>query len=485
MSTSLFNSLGTAAHALDVFQQAMGVVQNNVMNASTPGYVTQTLNLTANAYQLNSGLDGGVSASNTEDSRNQFAEQSVWSQNQGLGAAQAQSSSLSALQSFFDVSGKSGIPAGLSSLYSAFSAWSSNPTDSTAQTQVISAAQQVIQQFNQTANNISQLETQTNQQLGSTVDQINQLTSKIVAINVQIRSGGRSDPGLQAQLYNDLEQLSNYSTISVQLEGDGTASVLMNGQIPLAIGTSQTQLQVAYPSSAGAANPSAPPDAHIVTSAGQDVTAQVGQGGQLGGLVQFRNKTIPSLIGDQTQQGSLNQLAQTVADRVNTLLTSGQISSGPPAVPGVAMFTYTAGSATTVASSLALTSGASGISASNLAAIEPGPPAVANGIASQLAQLANPTNSADMLNNMSYTGFYGSIAADIGSQASTASDAQTNETQLLNQAQSMRSQLSGVSLDQQAAKLQEYEQDYQASAQLITVVNSMTSTLITMMQNSP
>jgi len=484
MSSSLFSSISTAAHALDVFQQAMGVVQNNVTNASTPGYVTQTLNLTANAYQVNTGLDGGVSASNTEDARNQFAEKSVWNQNQALGAAQAQSSSLSTLQSFFDVSGKSGIPAGLSSLYSAFSAWSSNPADSTAQTQVISAAQQVSQQFNQAASNIGQLETQTNQQLGSTVNQINQITSKIVAINVQIRNGGSNDPGLQAQLYNNLEQLSNYSTISVQIENDGTASVLMNGQIPLAIGTSQTKLQVAYPSSTGATNPSAPADAHILTSTGQDVTAQVGQGGQLGGLLQFRNQTLPSVIGSQTQQGSLNQLAQSVADRVNSLLTSGQVSSGPPAVPGVAMFTYTASSATTVASSLALTSGASGISASNLAAIQPGPPAVANGVASQLAQLADPTSSADMLNNMSYTSFYGSIAADIGSQASTASDNQTNETQMLNQAQSMRSQLSGVSLDQQAAKLQEYEQDYQASAQLITVVNSMTNTLMTMMQGA-
>ncbi len=475
--SSLFASLQTSADAMDVFQNAMAVVQNNVTNASTPGYVTQTLNLTASAFQPEKGLTGGVESSGVQSSRNTFAEQSVWNQNQSLGAATAQSASLSSLQSYFDVSGKSGIPAGLSSLYSAFSAWSANPSDTTAQTQVLTAAQQVIQAFNQTATQVAQLETQTNNQLSSAASQINNLTSQIVAINVQIRNGGASDAGLQAELYNDLEQLSNYSTISVQTEADGTASVLMNGQIPLVMGASQTQLSVTYPSSSGATYPGGFADAKIVTSSGQDVTSQVG-GGQLGGLLQFRNQTLPSIIGNQQTQGSLNQLAQALADRVNTVLTSGQVSAGPPAVPGVPLFSYTAGSPTDVASSLSLNPS---ITTANLAAIQPGPPTVANGIPSQLSQLANPTNAADMLNGLSYTDFYGNVASNVGSQASNASTAQASDTDLLNQAQSMRAQLSGVSLNDQAAKLLEFQQAYQASAQVITTINNMTQTLMNMM----
>ncbi len=85
---------------------------------------------------------------------------------------------------------------------------------------------------------------------------------------------------------------------------------------------------------------------------------------------------MPAILGDGQQQGSLNQLAQTVADRVNTLLTGGQVSAGPPAVSGVPLFTYNAATPTGIASSLSVSSTITG---SQLAAISPGPPSVANG----------------------------------------------------------------------------------------------------------
>jgi flagellar hook-associated protein FlgK len=46
---SLLSALQNAGHSLDVFEQAMGVIQNNVANASTAGYTTQTVNLSASA----------------------------------------------------------------------------------------------------------------------------------------------------------------------------------------------------------------------------------------------------------------------------------------------------------------------------------------------------------------------------------------------------------------------------------------------------
>ena len=120
--SSLFASLNTASNALDVIGQAIGVVQNNVSNASTPGYVTQTLNLTASLFDASGNLWGGVQASGVDNSRSIYAEQSVWSANQQAGQSSQEATSLNSLQSFFDVSGTSGVPSALSSLYSAFRA---------------------------------------------------------------------------------------------------------------------------------------------------------------------------------------------------------------------------------------------------------------------------------------------------------------------------------------------------------------------------
>lgn len=468
--SSLFGTLQNAADTLNVFDKAIGVVQSNVSNSSTPGYAAQRVNLVDTVL-------GGVAAGPIGDSRSYAAEQSVWNQNAPLGAATAQASNLASIQSHFDVTGQSGIPAALSRLYSSFSSFSTSPSDTTVRNSVISAAQQVVQTVNQLATRIQASVQDVNQQLASSVSQANQLTSKIVAINVQIRNGG-SATGLQTQLYNALQQLSNLTTISVHVELNGTATVLMNGQVPLVVGDTQTQLQVAYPSSSTPAVSGGMPTAHIETARGQDVT-DLASGGQLGGLLQVRNSTLPSLIGDENQQGSINQLAQGFADRVNSILTAGQVSAGPPAIWGSPLFSYDASHPTAIASSLSLDPN---ITASGLAAIQPGPPAVSNGTAAQLAGLQAPSSSADMINGLSYTDFYSKIATDVGTKASDASEAQSTQTDLLNQADSLRTQLSGVSLDDQAAQLLQYQQAYEASSKMITVVNDMMQTLMDMVR---
>ena len=476
MSSGLFAALTVAANSLDVLEQAMGVVQNNVTNASTPGYAAQSLNFEARSFSPSDNLWGGVASAGLADSRNAFAEQAVWNHNEQLGAATASATNLSALQSLFNVSGTSGIPAALSTLYSAFSAWSNNPSDGPSQTQVLNAAQGLAQALNSTANNIDQLRSQTDQQLQSTVTQINALATQIAQLNNAIRQGDRNDPGLQAQLYNDLEQLSNLMSITVQTEPDGTVTVMIAGQAPLVTGGTATTLDVEFPPDPTPTYPAAPPDAHIVVkSNGQDLNSIVSSSsGQIAALLQFRNVTIPSVIGGPEVQGSINQLAQSIADQVNALLTSGQTSSGAPGVP---LFTYNSSLPTSIARTLALNPA---ITASQLAPVDPGPPAVANGIADQLAQLSSTGTVSGT--SMTYTDFYSSIAQSIGNQQASASAAQQTESQLLSQAQNARAQLEGVSLNEQAAQLVQFQQSYEAAAQMISVISNTTQYLMTMMQ---
>lgn len=471
--SSLFAALSTASSSMDVLEQAMGVVQNNVTNASTPGYASQSLNFQGRLFNPGDNLWGGLSSAGLKDSRNSFAEQAVWNQNELLGSAAQSATSLSSLQSIFNVTGSSGIPGALSTLQAAFSAWSSNPNDGPSQQQVLNAAQGLSQAFNTAASGIDQLSTQTDTQIQSVVAQINALSSQIAQINNAIRQGDQNDPGLQAQLYNDLEQLSNLTSISVQTESDGTVTVTLAGQTPLVSGVTTSYLSVQFLPSTGGTNPNAPPEARILTSTGRDVTTTVSQG-QIAALLDFRNVTIPSLTGDGTQQGSLNQLAQSIADQVNGLLASGETSSGAAGIP---LFTYNSGAPTSVAATLALNPAITG---SQLAPVAPGPPAVANGVADQLGQLFSQQNTS--LGNMTFTDFYSSLASGVGSQEANASAAQQTQSELLSQAQSARSQLEGVSLNDQAALLMQYQQGYEAAAQMISVINSTMQYLMQTMQ---
>jgi flagellar hook-associated protein 1 FlgK len=87
-----------------------------------------------------------------------------------------------------------------------------------------------------------------------------------------------------------------------------------------------------------------------------------------------------------------------------------------------------------------------------------------------------------VLQGLSLTQFYGNIAAGVGQQAASASASATSQTSMLNQAQNLRAQVSGVSLNDQASKLMEFQQAYQASAQMISVINSLSTSLMSMLQ---
>ena len=477
--SSLFAALQTSANSMNVFEKAIGVVQNNVTNATTPGYVTQSLDLQSRAFQPGNNLWGGVSLGNTLDSRSQFAEQAVWTQSQLLGSANQKATSLSAIQSLFDVTGNTGIPAAFSKLSAAFSSWSNTPTDTVARTQVLSAAQNVAQAFNQTSRNLTQTLAQTENQISNTVNQINQAVSQIQNINVQIGQGlSGKDAGLQAQLYNQLQVLSKLTPINVQTAQNGSVTVLMNGQVQLVSGDTQTKLHVAYPTAAGAAIPGGNAPAQIGTDNGTNVTGQA-TGGTLGGLLDVRNTTLPSVVGDQTQPGSLNQLAKSFADRVNNILASGAITAGPPPIPGKTIFTYDTSLLGAVAGTLTVDAT---VAPSDLGAIQVGTTTVSNGTANQLAGLQSSSNPADQISGQTFSGFYSGIATDLGNQSSVATQTQSTQTDLLNQAENLRSQISGVDLNAQAAQLLQFQKAYEASSKIISVVSEMTSDLMKLIQ---
>jgi flagellar hook-associated protein 1 FlgK len=73
---------------------------------------------------------------------------------------------------------------------------------------------------------------------------------------------------------------------------------------------------------------------------------------------------------------------------------------------------------------------------------------------------------------------YAREVSTIGVLASTAKGQANNQQVLVNQLQSQRQQSAGVSLDEEATHLIQYQRAYQAAARVISVVDSMLDTLI-------
>jgi flagellar hook-associated protein 1 FlgK len=477
---SLFSTLGSTANTLAAFSAAFNVSQNNVANVSTPGYARQTQTLSALPFDPANNLIGGVSAGEIQSARDIFAEQNVRGQNSQMGTSEQLVASLTNLQSIFDITGTTGIPAALSGLSTAFSNWSVSPNDPTARQNVIQTARNVADSFQETAGNLAKQASDGAAQAKSLVSQINDYAAQIRNDNLRIQAGGKNDAGVSADLSNTIESLSEIANVTTLNQPDGTVSVLLGGQSTLVAGSQQYKISVGIgvPPTPPPAYPSGPPTAHILDSQGNDVTASVTDG-KLGGILTVLNQALPAIRGDSTQPGSLNELAKAFADSVNRILTAGSVSSGPPVQRGGPLFSYDTADATHAAASLSLdpTASAQGLAAINTA--NPGgvPPTseVSNGTALTLAGLAS---AADQISGQSFTQFFGNIAANVGLSLSIASSNQTLQTSLVAQARSLRSQSSGVDLNQEAVNVVELQTAYQAATKILTVIDTLTQSIL-------
>jgi len=97
-----------------------------------------------------------------------------------------------------------------------------------------------------------------------------------------------------------------------------------------------------------------------------------------------------------------------------------------------------------------------------------------NGNALALADLGRTPQ----VNGFSFSASYGNLAARVGRDLAGAQNDRQSTTALLIQSQALRSTTSGVSLNEEAAKLLEFQRSFEASAKLVTAVDAMTVTLI-------
>jgi flagellar hook-associated protein 1 FlgK len=246
-----------------------------------------------------------------------------------------------------------------------------------------------------------------------------------------------------------LESLAEYADYTALMQPDGSVTVLLGGQTPLVIGDKVSAI------SADTATGSV-----IVSDAsGKDITSQV-TGGRLKALIDTKNSVLPGYSAD------LNKLAAGLADGINGALAAGVDSNGQPGAP---LFSYDS------SADAAFTIKVAPITEPELAAAHPDAPG-GNGNALDLTALA----SQPQINGMSFVQFYSDLAGRVGQALQGANNDKQTQQDLLVQARSMRSDLSSVSLDEEAALLIEFQRAYEATARVVTTLNDLTQTTIDM-----
>lgn len=456
--SGLMSSLETANSALQAFSTALGVESTNVSNSATAGYVA--MRATINPIG-NGGISGGTDQVTISSTGDALADAAVQAASSQAGWSSTQVSQLTPLNSTFDITGDSGILAAFQQFSSAFANVAADPTDETLRSQALTAAGSVASAFQSAATSLGSAQEQATESVNSTVSQINTLASQIQQINANVTSPNSNDGAGDAELRNTLDQLSSLVDITVQQNPNGTVNVLAGGQIPLVSGDQTFPLTVSTSTSG-----------NQITSPGWSGSTS-DLGGQLGSLLQFTNTTIPGLLGSSTQQGSLNTLAQSFADSVNSLLSSGQTASGAAGTP---LFTYdSSNGGTNVAGSLAVDPTVTTDDLALASSTE------SNGVANSLAQLTSSTDPTQQVNGLSLQDDFAQIASGIGQQLSTATSQASVDQTNLTSAQTARQQESGVSLDSEAVNITADQRAYEATAQVVTIIDQLTEETVQML----
>jgi flagellar hook-associated protein 1 FlgK len=457
MTGSLSTALQSSAQAMSVYERAFNVIQNNIANANTPGYVRQEQTLVAMPFDPNTQLSGGVAAGPVVSSRSEYLEQNVRTQQSLLGYAQQKASDLSQVQQIFDLSSVStstgssnDLSGALSNFFNSFSQLSVNPNDATERQSMIDAAQQAAQRFNQSAEVITQAENNADSQTASTVQTINGYLKQIATLNQQYAADfhASEDAGLDAQMHAALENLSTLVNFSTIQSGNGQVNVYLNGETPLVVGSNEYALSADFSS----------PRTAILDSQGNNVASEI-TGGKLGGLLSEKNTTLPGYME------TLNTLAKTFADQVNNQLAQGLDESGNP--PSINLFTYNQ------ASDAAATIAVTGIAPDQIAAAGLGAPG-GGGNAVAVSQMA----TAPLVNGLTFTQSFAGLGTQVGQDVAQATRDQSTYQDLLTQAQQTRSQQTGVSLDAEAAKLIQLQQAYNAVGKMISTLSNLTMNVI-------
>jgi len=447
---NLFATINSASRSLKAFESALGVASNNITNAQTPGFARQSLSLVALPMAPELGLPGGVETGGLVSARKNYLEQGVRLQLQREGYHSQQSFNLEQIEPIFDIGASSGISGALDGLQRAFSQLSVTPNDLPARQNVLTRARDVAHAFNFTAQALANAATNTDSELTQSVNTINRIGQALRNLNVEFRSDSRKleDPGLDAQVHAAFDELAGIVDFNVLRAGDGTFTVLLGGQTPLVMGENQ------YPVSADLSSG----EPALLDNSGRDITGQIG-GGKLRALLEFHRDVLGSLSAD------LNVLASQVADGINLQLQAGVDLNGQPTIRD--LFTYDPQAGT------ALTLNVTDISPEELAAALPEAPG-GNGNTLNLSGLFNSRS----VNNFTFTQYFGELAGRVGKQLEISRHDARAQSQLVSQAKALRSEASGVSLDEEAANLIVFQRAYQAAAQLIRTLDEMTETLI-------
>jgi len=484
---NLYSALELGKNSLLAQQQVFQIIGHNIANVNTKGYTRQIAHMSqvappATGSQLVSGR--GVDLSGIFAVRSQFIDNQIIERARYQGKFSNLNQHLSGIEALFSETAGRGIAGQLSRFFSNWSDLANNPTNIPTRQSLIDQSVSFAAQVRNTYTRLSEQQRIQDESLTSMVKQINTLGTEIASLNEKIgysQGIGQDAHDLIDRRAGKVKELSELIGINVY---PNTANSSLT--IEIAGRTFINAADVNHLSLER--NPANSNYFNVMIgqfgSPPLDITSGI-RDGRLQAALLIRDDYIPEY------KRQLDNFTYGLIRQVNDLHSSGFALDGT--TTGIDFFVdfvpTTPGDYTGVSLffevNTALLTDPTLLAASGL--VDPGPPPVGapgnNSNALALAALINADNVIDADNDGtfdygSFHDYYHSLLSSIGNQTALTKYEQEANQGMLIFLENRRDEISGVSLDEEAATLMQFEKSYQAMAQYLGLVNRMLDVLI-------
>ncbi|MGF1449096.1 MAG: flagellar hook-associated protein FlgK [Opitutales bacterium] len=469
--SGLFSALSTNARALQVHSLGAEVTGKNLANVNNPEYARQRPNITnLGSVQTEFGsMSMGLTVEGLSHSRDRLLDAALLREIGLQSALQAEydtarqletalgelidrSDATSSVENSSDSALNPGLTGAINRFFNALDEVAASPTDPVQQSLLLEKAQALVDEFRSADARIDQAIADGTTIIQNDVDRVNAIFTEIANLNRQIKRFELHQPESAVDLRDKrqaaLEELSglvDFKTIG----SDGDMQIVLTQ-----VGTG----------------------ADLLAVDGQDVVdtlnfVSVGTY-QLGG--QNVSLSRGSILGTgRVLTGQAAETAAQIDELAAELVTRVNAAYNPGGDPDFDFFSF----AGTSAQNIALDSDL----ATNFRTSETGDASDATLILNT-AKLAEADVVFAPVAGASFTGGFGeyaaNIAAEVGSATLSAQNQLETQTLVTAEVRTQRDSVSGVSMDEEVANLVKYQRAFQASARVISVIDSLLETVV-------
>ncbi|TNJ10225.1 flagellar hook-associated protein FlgK [Aeromonas veronii] len=441
--------LNIGASGLNAAQIALNLTAQNIANVNTIGYSRQEamMGSLSGFGRLDNGA--GVEVTGVRRVTDDYLVAQHWRSRAATGSSYAFHQYINTTEQLLG-SESMNIAKGLDSFFASLSAALDSPETPAQRSQIVSSAGALANRFTQLDESMVTQEKQIDDQLNSTVSQVNSYLKQLAELNMQI--GDQTAKAVNTAALEDsreqiVRELSAYMEVRVNRQSDGSFALSLPQGQPLVLGSSSSTLALAG-------------DKLSLAFGGQTFEVPKLHGGSLAGVMDYRTTVL------RPTREALNQIASKLADEFNAKQSggvdlNGNGEAGKPA--SKKMFTY---DKRNPAGTLRV---AVDFTGDDLAFAKIGGGKGDNRNLQELLTIKDSQYNA-------YSALLGKMAVQSG-QAKATMQADAN---MEKQMAAKLSSVSGVNTDEEGVKIMAYTKAYQANAKVISTSEQLFNSILNM-----